>query len=164
MAHRTGETPVAGDQRHIQRFGEGDVGSVVSREVVPQIPDTGQKETVRIAVHRKLGEYCESCAAAFAVDLTTERVTAECVRDLDIEQLRRVQRQACVEQSPFNDRRCGRLEENFDQSRSVDNDHSRSRSVRMTSAGDGETVTWGGYASTLGVRRASAARRSVGFR
>src|SRR2546429_4798802 len=97
MPGRAGETPVKGDQRRIQRFGEGDVRGIVSREVVPQIPDTRQQGTVRIAVQRKVGEYRESCAAAFAVDLTTDCVAAQRVRDLDIEQMRRVQRQARAE-------------------------------------------------------------------
>src|SRR5260370_33080146 len=96
MAGRNGETAVQVEQRHVQRFGEGDVDGVIGCEVVPQIPDSGQKETVGIAVQRKVGEKSESCTAMVVVDLATDCVAADRVRDFDVEQMRGVQRQFCV--------------------------------------------------------------------
>ena len=43
------ETPVAGDQRGIERLGERNIGGIIGREVVPQIPDARQKNIMRVA-------------------------------------------------------------------------------------------------------------------
>jgi hypothetical protein len=89
MASRSGETLVARKQRSVERFGKGDVDGIIGREIVPQIPDTRQKEIMRVSAE---GEVSESRAAAFAVDLALCRIPADDLRNFDIEQMRRMQR------------------------------------------------------------------------
>lgn len=95
---------------------------------------------MRITVEREAGEDIERCASAFCVNLAADGVAAERMRDLDVEQMRGVE-DLTREQPGFDRLRRGRAKQNFDQRRGVDDDHSRSRSARMTSAGEGETVT-----------------------
>lgn len=38
----SGEAPIPGEQGHVERFGEGDIGGVVDGEVVPQLPTATQ--------------------------------------------------------------------------------------------------------------------------
>jgi hypothetical protein len=97
MAGGCGETPIAREQRSIESFGKGNVDGVVSREIVPQIPDSGQKEVVRISAQGEIREVGESRATAFVVDLAIRCVSANHLRDLDIEQMRRVQRLSRIE-------------------------------------------------------------------
>src|SRR5947208_9967708 len=82
------EAPVTSDQRNLERFCERDVDSIIGCQVVPQIPYAGQKETMRIAVQRESGENRKRRAAAVALDLAADRIAAERVRDLDIDQVR----------------------------------------------------------------------------
>ena len=50
MPGRGGEAAIAGQQRRIEHFRKRDVNRVVSREVVPQLPNPRQQDIVRIAV------------------------------------------------------------------------------------------------------------------
>src|SRR6266446_5720255 len=143
MTGRTGEAVVASDQWRTQRLGERYINGVVGCQVIPQIPDSGQQKTVRIAGQRQVGEDRQGGAAAFAVDLAADRVTADRVRNLDIDQMRRMQCLPVVKQPGLDRSGIRRAEQHLDHRRGVDNDHSRSRSARMTSAGDGERVTSG---------------------
>jgi hypothetical protein len=68
--------------------------------------------------------------------------------------MRRMQRFAKIEQPPFHRLRCWRVEERFEQRRSVDNDYGPSRSARTASAGAMESIT--------ARRRSSRARNSSG--
>ncbi len=97
MAARRGETFVAREQRSVEGFGKSHVDSIVRGEIVPQIPDPRQKEIVRISVDGKVREIGESRAAAFAIDLAIRRISADHLRDFDIEQMRHVQRLSRVE-------------------------------------------------------------------
>jgi hypothetical protein len=54
MARRSGETPIAREQRSVERFGKGDVDGVIGREIIPQSPDAWQKEIVRVSVQGKI--------------------------------------------------------------------------------------------------------------
>ncbi len=135
MAARGGEAPVAGEQGRVERFGEGDVGGVMGREVVPKLPDARKQEIVGISTQREVGEVGESHAPARSVDLAGGRIPAEQLRYFDIHQMGRVQRLSGVEQAGFNRirRRCAK--ERFEEGRSVDDDNQRSRSARTASAG-----------------------------
>jgi hypothetical protein len=61
MASHSGETLVARQQRSVERFGKGDVDGIMGREIVPQIPDTRQKEIMR---YRRKGKSARSARAA----------------------------------------------------------------------------------------------------
>ena len=54
------EAPVAGQQRRLERFGEGNVGSVVDSEVVPQLPTPHQQRGVLDALERELLQVVQS--------------------------------------------------------------------------------------------------------
>ena len=59
MTPQTGDAcqpPVAGEQSHVQRLGEGDVGGVVDSEVVGQLPAAGQQGPVRSPPERQVGQ------------------------------------------------------------------------------------------------------------
>ena len=98
---------------------------------------------MRIAVQRESGEDRKRRAAAVALDLAADRIAADRVRDLDIDQVRGVQCLAVLEQPVLDGLRTPRTQQHLDQGRGIDDDHSRSRSVRITSAGDGDSVTGG---------------------
>ena len=82
---------VAREQRSVERFSKGDVNGVVGREIVPQIPDTRQKEVMRISVQGKVCQVGQSRTATVIIDFATRRIPADHLRDFDIEQMRRVQ-------------------------------------------------------------------------
>jgi len=85
---------------------------------------------VRISPQWKIREINESGVAALAVDLAIRGIAADNLRDLDVDQMRGVQRLARAEQPRFH-RPCRRCtQERFEQSRSIDDDHRRSRSAR----------------------------------
>jgi len=91
MAGRSGETLVAGKQRSVERFGQGDVHGIIGREIVPQIPDTRQKKIVWISVQGKVSKVSKSHAAALDVDLPVCGIPANHLRNFNVEQVRRVQ-------------------------------------------------------------------------
>jgi hypothetical protein len=47
---------IAGEQSHVQHFGEGDVGGVVDGEVVAKLPAAGQQRPVRRPPERQRGQ------------------------------------------------------------------------------------------------------------
>ena len=83
---------VAREQRSVERFSKGDVNGVVGREIVPQVPDTRQKEVMRISVQGKVCQVGQSRTATVIIDFATRRIPPDHLRDFDIEQMRRVQR------------------------------------------------------------------------
>src|ERR1700722_4824468 len=91
MTGRSGETSITCEQRSIERFGKGDVGGIIGREIVSQIPDTRQKESVRISMQGKIREVGESRTATFAIDFSLRRISPDHLRDFDVEQMRCVQ-------------------------------------------------------------------------
>jgi len=56
MTGRPGQTPIAGKQRRVERFGERNVNGVVGGEIVPQFPYPRQQEIVGIPLQRKVRE------------------------------------------------------------------------------------------------------------
>ncbi len=152
MPRRRRKSFVAGEQRRVERFGERDIDGIVGREIVPQLPDARQKEIVWIALHRKVGEIMQRRTAALVADLAIRRISADDLRDLDVEQMRRMQRLPLFEEPPLDCFCRGGTKERFEQGRSVDDDHRLSRSARTARAGAMEGVTLG--------RRSRRARNS----
>ena len=62
---------------------------------------------MRISVQRKVREIGQSRSATLTIDFTIRRIPADHLCDLDIEQMRRVERLASVEE-PFLDLFCRR--------------------------------------------------------
>ena len=90
-ARGPGEALVAREKRHIERLGESDIDGVIRGEIVPQFPDTLQKEVVAITAKRKIGENGKRRPAALRLHLAGYRIAANDMRDLDIEQMGGVQ-------------------------------------------------------------------------
>lgn len=135
MARRRGEPLVAREQRGLEHLGEGDVHRVIGGEIAAQRPHPRQKEVMRISSQGKVGEIDERHATALGIELARGRVAPDGLRDLDVEQMRRVQRFPGSKEPPLDRFGGGRPQEHFDQGRSVDNDHERSRSARTARAG-----------------------------
>lgn len=85
MTNRGGEAPVAGKQRRVERFREGDVYGILGRNINPQFPDTQQKPIVRIPAEWKVGEVGKR-----RVELAGRRVTSNALCHFDIDQMGRV--------------------------------------------------------------------------
>ncbi len=152
MAGGCSQAPVACQQRRVEDLGKRDVGGIIGRQIVPQIPDAGQKEIVRIAPERKVRQIGESQTAALGSDFAVRGVAPDDLRNFDVEQMRRVKGLANGEQAILHGLRRRRAEQGFKQGRSVDDDQVRSRSARTASAG----VTEG----AVSVRLCSRARSS----
>ena len=85
MTNRRGEAPVAGKQRRVKRFREGDVYGIIGRNIIPQFPDTQQKPIVRIPAERKVGEVGKRRASALRIELAGRRVPSNDLRHFDID-------------------------------------------------------------------------------
>ena len=118
-------------------LGQRDIGGVIGRQIVPQIPNTRQKEIVRVSPQR-VRQVGESHAAALAVDFPVRGEAPDHLCDLHIKQMRRMERLTRGEQPILHDFRRRRAEKGFKQGGSVDDDHARSRSARTASAGGTE--------------------------
>ena len=108
------ETSVARDERCFERFSESNVDGVIGGEIVPQFPHARQQHIMGVAVQGKNREVGEGRAALFAVDLPIRRITADHLRDFDIEQMRRVQRLLRIEQASFHCLRRRRAQQHFE--------------------------------------------------
>ena len=141
MAGGCGHASVARHQRRVERLGERNIGGVIGRQIVPQLPNSRQQEIVRVAAQREIRKVVEREAAAFAVDLAVRSIASDHLCDFDIEQVRRVKRLTGAEQPGFDRVRVRGSQENLEQRRGVDDDHARSRSARTASAGGTEGAT-----------------------
>ncbi len=90
MAGCSGQTLITCEQWSVERFRKGHIDGIVSREIVPQIPDPRQKKIVRISAQGKVRKVGESGAAAFATDLAVRRISPDHLRNFDIKQMRHV--------------------------------------------------------------------------
>jgi len=98
-------------------------------------------ERVRVSAQGKIRKIGERRTADVLVDLASRRIAAQDVRHFDIEEMWRVEGLPRFEQVRFDDLSRRRAEKDFDESRGVYDDHFRSRSARITSAGamEGDT-------------------------
>jgi len=161
-ARGPGETPIAREKRSVERFGERNVNGVVGGEVVPQLPNWRQQKIVRIPSQGKVRQVGERRGAAFPVDVAVRGLATDRLSDLDVEQMRGVQRFPGVEQSRFDRLGRRRAQQRLDHRRGVDDDHRRSRSRRTASAGATEGVT--GRRCAKRARSSSSVGRSAVWR
>ncbi len=115
MAGGGGQTSVARQQWCVERFGQSDIGSVISRQIVPQRPNAGQKEIMRISYQGKVRQVRERHATALAVDFAIRGVAPDNLSNFHIEQMRRMERLMRREQAIFHEFRCLRAEKCFKQ-------------------------------------------------
>ncbi len=104
VAGRGRQTLVACKQRSVERFSKGNVDSVIGREVVPQFPNTRQKEIMRVSTHGKVREVDKSRAATLGVDCPACCVSPDNLRNLDIKQVRCVQRLSGIKDPRYGGR------------------------------------------------------------
>lgn len=84
----SGETSIAGEQRHLQRLGKSDVGGVVNREVVPQLPPAGQEWGVLDAPDGQVAEIVEGQPGPPRIQVPTASQSAPNRRHFEIDQRR----------------------------------------------------------------------------
>lgn len=93
---------------------------------------------MRVPPQWQIHEICKSRTAAPDVDLALGGVATDNLRGFKIEKMRRMQRLKRGEQNVFYAFRRRRTEKDLKQDRSVHDDHARSRSAQIASAGGGE--------------------------
>ena len=64
MAGGCGEAPVAREQRRVKRLGQRDIGGVIGRQIVAQLPNARQKEIMPISPQGKVREVGKGQSAA----------------------------------------------------------------------------------------------------
>jgi YD repeat-containing protein len=162
MSGRLGQRAVAGDHRRLNRFGEGHVHGVVRADVVAQLPRTTQQIEVGVTVEIEVSEIGNRFVRTAGRDLTGSHETSEALSDFDVHQVRRVQFVVLAKEAGLNSCAKRSLQKKLQQSRRVDDDHTDSRSSRMTTAPGVFRVTrfrlWS-FAS-ISPRVGRAARRS----
>ena len=134
VSRRLAERSVAGDDRRLNRFGEGDVHGVVCAEVVPQLPRTTQKIQVGVTMEIEVGEIGNRFVGTAGGDFTGPHETAEALDYFDVQKVRRVQFVPVAKEADLDSCAKRGLQEKFQQCGRVDDDHADSRSVRMTTA------------------------------
>jgi hypothetical protein len=82
---------VAGDHGCVYRFGEGNVHGVVCAEVVSQRPRTRQKIEVSVTMEIEIGEVGDRLFGTRGGDFTGPHQTSKPLRDLDVQEVWRVQ-------------------------------------------------------------------------
>src|SRR5579883_2706877 len=141
MSCRGGEAPVACEERRVQDLRKRYVDGIVSGEAIAKLPRAGEQQAVGVAPHWEAQEVVDDFAAATRVNLARRGESADDLRDLHVEQVRGVQRLAGREQARLDSRRRLSSQQDFQNRRGVDDDQSRSRSARITSAGVSAVTT-----------------------
>src|ERR1700728_771989 len=95
-----------------------------------------------VTTNGKVHKISKGHLAALFVDFTHCGIATENLRHFDIEEVRRVQGlRRLAEKTRFHRSRSRRAEQDFQQRGCIDDDHWRSRSVRIASAGAMEGAT-----------------------
>jgi hypothetical protein len=137
LAGRSCQRAVSRDQRGIQSFGESQISSIISREIVPHLPDAGEQNEMWIAGERKIEEVGESLGAPFRRDAGGAHVAAQNLGDFQVNEMRSMQRLVRGEDDAAHTPSCGRVEENLKNRGSVNNDQRPFLSARIAAAGAG---------------------------
>jgi hypothetical protein len=91
MTGGCGQTPVARQQGYVEHLGQRDIGGIIGRQIVPQIPNARQKEIVRIPPQRKVSQIGEGHATAGAIDFAICGIPSHYLCDFHIKQMRSVE-------------------------------------------------------------------------
>src|ERR1700746_2263850 len=65
-AARLSQRAVSCDECGIQRFSEGQISRIISRQIVPHLPNPGKQDEMRIAGEWKIKEVAERLGASFS--------------------------------------------------------------------------------------------------
>ncbi len=93
-------------------------------------PNARKKEVMRVTKNRKIGEISQGLLSALRCQFTSQHVPPKDLRDLQIQEVRRVQGLSTGKQALLNLRRRGRSQEHLKDGRSIRDDHRLSRSFR----------------------------------
>lgn len=88
---RASQTAVCGQQRHLQRFREGDIGSVVWSVVVAQFPDPIRKWSRWVPDEGRSGEIVKGLLCPFRGQLTSRDITPQRRDDLEMSEIEGMQ-------------------------------------------------------------------------
>jgi len=118
-----GKWPVAGDDRRLKRFGEGDVHGVVGADVVAQLPRTTQEIAMRVTVKIEVGKVRNRLVGTDGRNLTCSHEASKDLNDLDVQQVRSMKVVPVAKEAGLDSRAKWSLEEKLQQGRRVDDDH-----------------------------------------
>lgn len=107
------QASVARQQWSVESLGQGDIDGIVSRKIAPQFPDARQQDIVRISAQGKIREVGNGVKPSRRIHLTRERVSANDLRNLDVEEMRGMQCLPRREQARVHNRRRRRSQKNF---------------------------------------------------
>jgi hypothetical protein len=134
VSGRLGQRTVAGDDRRVNRFGEGDVHCVVRADVVSQLPGTIQKIEVGVTMEIEVGEIRNRFLGTAGRDFTGPHETSKTLSYLDVQKVWRVQFVLLAEEAGLDSCAKRGLQKKLQQSRRVDDNYAESRSSRITTA------------------------------
>ena len=90
VSRRPGEAAVGGDEWRVEGFGQGHVGSVVSGQVVAQVPNPRPERGMRVAFQARGAEPAQGQVCSFRREDTAEVVASQNLEHLDLEEMRYV--------------------------------------------------------------------------
>jgi hypothetical protein len=154
-----GELGIARQQRCVKGFCQGNIGRVVGGHIVAELPDSGQKQIMRVTGQRKVGEVFHGLKTPGCIEFAGKRLTTKDLGDFDIEQAGRMKRLLPFEKPLGYSRPRRRVEQHLDQGRGVYNDHLPSLSALTALAGETLVVTDVRWARRL--RSSAAVGRSA---
>lgn len=92
MPRRARQAAVAGQKRDAEIFRESNVDRVVSSDVGPKLPDPGQEKIVRITEWLEIRQMRQRLLRTRNGNSAAKNETAQHLRDLNIEEMRHVDR------------------------------------------------------------------------
>jgi hypothetical protein len=162
VSRACGEGAVAGDQRSVESFCEGDVHGVIRANVVSQLPRTIYEIYMGVTVEIEVSEISDSSVRTTGRDFTRPHETSKTLNDFDVHEMRRMEFVLGAKEAVFDSHAKWSLQEKLQEGRGIDDDHVDSRSSRMTTAAGVFKVTrfrlW--ILASISSRVGRAARRS----
>ena len=99
MARGSGQGAVAGEKRGIKSFRQGDVSSVICRDVAAQFPNAIEEWPVRVAFERDLGKRQERLPGALRRHLAGRLIASQSLRNFQVDEMWSMQRFEWIEQT-----------------------------------------------------------------
>ena len=99
VAGRRGEGGVPREQRGGKGLGQRDIGRIVCRYIVSELPDPGKEYVVRIAGQGQAKQIFEGLSAPSGIEVPPNRVAPEDLGDLEIDEVWGMKRFPCHEEA-----------------------------------------------------------------
>lgn len=134
---RCGSQPlVAGQQGRAKRFSQSHIGGVVRCQDVPEFPYSVEQQIMGISVHREIQKVEQRLTASLRAQFSGSGVASQNLCDFKVEQMRGMQSFTAGEQTRGNTRSGCRVQQQFQNCRSIHDDHRCSRSALTALAGE----------------------------